>query len=1153
MNQSNQSLRTIFNEAVEIPDARQRSEYLAQACGDDTLFRRRIEELIQANHDAGPFLGGAGDTVAISARNFPGASSLPEKPDDRTLRYFGDFQLLEEIAHGGMGVVFKARQTTLNRTVALKMILGGKLASHALVQRFHTEAEAAANLKHPNIVALHEVGDHEGQHYFSMDYIEGQNLAERMRQGPMPLQQAARCIQTIAAAIHYAHQRGVLHRDLKPSNILLDRQEQPHVTDFGLAKLIEQGSSLTQSQDVLGTPSYMAPEQAAGDMKQLTTAADIYSLGAILYELLTGCPPFRAGTALETMRQVMEQEPEQPSIVRSRRRKEAQTSKSKIGNQNPEIDQGGFLASAATEALDRDLETICLKCLRKDPAGRYGSAEALAADLARWQAGEPILARPVSRPERIWRWCRRKPAIAGLVLSVAILIMAVAVGSPVAAVRIARESERARKAEREALEKKQDATDELWHSYLAQARAMRFSGQPGRRFDSLDVLAKAAAIRFAPELRDEAIACLALPDLRLKRRLEAPLDSNVGSLGVFDRALERYAVAATNLGDISIRRVSDEQEVLVLPNPPGTVTTLGQFSHHGKFLSVLCRDHLLRVWDLARRAVILAVPCGPWGDTVDYAPDDRYVAVPAGGAELPIYELASGEKVSSFATPFAAGCARYDPSGRKLAISNVGDKRLVILDSRSGATLRMLTNGVGWGEAAWHPRDSTLAAAGRDGLIYVWDTATGRLLHALTGHQAAPINVAFSHDGDILISSGWDGTRLWRARTGEHLIWYHTPSDLASIAPDDRTYGHTRVDLNSSLELLSFASGREARRWEANEENTNQKLIPSSFMAFSADGHWLAFGIGDSVKLFNARTGDLLATLPTGPVEGACFRKSGDGLLVSGERGVFLWPIRAVGGAGDLSIGPPDAAGPAGAWEHATLSENGQIFAVFHGDHACLFEAETMRKIARTGPCGDQDRFRLLSLSPDGLRLATSRARAGAVKIWDSRTGTLVKELVDPEWTQEHSLNPVFEPNGNSLIIASDANCRVWETNSWTPGLRVSRSDHPAMAISHRSGLMAWRDSHTSIQLRDFASGELLANLESPVRDVIVDLAFSPDDTQLAVTQSGRRELLVWDLRLVREELAKMGLDWNRPPYPPETDGSESKSTRITVLEERPQ
>jgi serine/threonine protein kinase len=416
MSQSHQPLRKIFNEAVEIADAQQRADYLAAACGTDTTLLQRIEELIEANENAGLFLGGTGNTAAIAVRNVPSDNALSQKPGDRAIRDFGNYQLLEEIARGGMGVVFKARQTTLHRTVALKMILAGKLASPALVQRFHTEAEAAANLTHPNIVAIHEVGEHEGQHYFSMDYIEGQNLAERMRQGPMPLKQAAGCVRTIAGAIHYAHQRGVLHRDLKPSNILLDGQGRPHVTDFGLAKLVEQESSLTQSQDVMGTPGYMAPEQAAGDMRQLTIAADIYSLGAILYELLTGRPPFRASTPLETMRQVMEQEPEPPSLVRNSRLKEAH-------NPKPEIDPNRLTSSAA-ETLDRDLETICLKCLEKDPQRRYASAGDLAEDLEHWERFEPVRARPISSWVRVQRWTRRNRMGTALIVTLFVSLVA---------------------------------------------------------------------------------------------------------------------------------------------------------------------------------------------------------------------------------------------------------------------------------------------------------------------------------------------------------------------------------------------------------------------------------------------------------------------------------------------------------------------------------------------------------------------------------------------------------------------------------------------------------------------------------------------------------------------------------------------------------
>lgn len=306
-------------------------------------------------------------------------SEAPEALDAPSLQ-FGNYQLIEKIGQGAMGAVFKSRQIPLNRVVAVKVLLSGSLATEPEVRRFRKEAEAAATLKHPGIVAIHEVADHEGRPFFSMDYIEGQSLAKVIQRTPLPPPRAARYLKSIAEAIHYAHGRGILHRDLKPANVLIDPNDQPHITDFGLAKQIEVESDLTLTGVVLGTPSYMPPEQAAGRKHKIGPASDVYALGAILYDMLTGRPPFRADTVVDTLRQVLDNEPVSPRLL------------------NPKV--------------PRDLETICLKCLAKEPSARYNSAQALAEDLQRFLNDEPIIARPLSPLARSARWCRRHPAIA---------------------------------------------------------------------------------------------------------------------------------------------------------------------------------------------------------------------------------------------------------------------------------------------------------------------------------------------------------------------------------------------------------------------------------------------------------------------------------------------------------------------------------------------------------------------------------------------------------------------------------------------------------------------------------------------------------------------------------------------------------------------
>jgi serine/threonine protein kinase len=389
------------------PDLRSELEsFLA----DKDVFRRIVGPPLDPNATLPPSQHSENATAQyvpaadLTATSPP--SNLASKSDGAlgSVRYFGDYELLAEIARGGMGVVFRARQVSLNREVALKMILTGQLASAADVARFHAEAEAAANLDHPNILPIYEIGEHLGQQYFSMKLIDGGSLADTIRGKAISEQQAAELLVKVARAIHHAHQRGILHRDLKPANILLARAEDngfietkpneshlslsdltPYVTDFGLAKKVEGDSALTHTGTILGTPSYMAPEQARAE-KVLTIAVDIYSLGAILYEVLTGLPPFKAATTLDTILQVLEQEPADPRRL------------------NP--------------VADRDLSAIALKCLAKEPAKRYKSALLLSEDLQRWLEKEPTEARNRSRSQVAVSWVSRHPAatILGLVV-----------------------------------------------------------------------------------------------------------------------------------------------------------------------------------------------------------------------------------------------------------------------------------------------------------------------------------------------------------------------------------------------------------------------------------------------------------------------------------------------------------------------------------------------------------------------------------------------------------------------------------------------------------------------------------------------------------------------------------------------------------------
>ncbi len=820
----------------DLGEAASLDEYVARFPEFEHQLRRQFEL-----HRA---LGWAGNGDPVKRATWPDSPSLP--PEERssysppqspaTLRVEG-YELLGELGRGGMGVVYKARQVGLDRLVALKVILAGEHAGAEHLARFRREGELLARIQHPNIIQIYEVGEQDGRPFFALEYIDGQTLAQRFSGIPLQARHAAHLVETLARAIHAANECGVIHRDLKPANILMTSGGVLKITDFGLAKRLDNRADPTRSGELMGTPSYMAPEQARGRTTLIGAATDVYALGAILYELLTGRPPFHAETPLDTVLLVLNDEPIPPSRSQPR--------------------------------IPNDIETICLKCLRKEPSERYADGAALAEDLRRFLTHRPINARRVGPLGRARLWCRRKPTQAALTISVAMLLMLIAVGATLSAYRL---------------------RQELLTSYTAQARASRGTDLPGRRFDGLSALAKAARIRPSLELRNEAVAAMASVDIRLVERREVDL-SMVTTLA-FDAAQERYAVSDAE-GNIDIRGVADNRDLLRLSNAGRPAWAL-QFSPNGQFLAARFNrsgQHLIapefRVWDTHSGASVLTeLPGkqhGPW----DFSPDSRRIAFAYLDRSIEIRDLATGGTVESLPSGPVPYSIAFSPDGRALAGSSWKPAEVWIRDLETDTVSRFPHPAEVRG-IAWHSESKLLAAACADNDIYVWDVVkrTGPPRSILKGHEGSPRWLAFNHAGDLLASTGWDGTvRLWDPWIGKQRVVSPGYDYLPQFSPDDRRLG-LGLD-RSSIGIWEVASGHECRILCGHEG----PWVSPRTIDVSPDGRLLASAGGDGVRLWDLDDGRQIAFLAAANCIAAFFYGDGKALVVSDSTGVRRWPI----------------------------------------------------------------------------------------------------------------------------------------------------------------------------------------------------------------------------------------------------------------------
>jgi eukaryotic-like serine/threonine-protein kinase len=674
------------------------------------------------------------------------------------------YEVLEEIARGGMGVVYKARQVALDRVVALKMILAGQLAGADEVRRFLQEAGAAASLDHPHILPIHEVGERAGQPFFSMKYVAGGSLAAALELHPLGQRETAEIVAKVARAVHFAHQRGILHRDLKPANVLLDEQRQPYVTDFGLARRIEGEAGLTRTGAILGTPSYMAPEQARAE-KQLTTAVDVWALGAILYECLTGRPPFRAENALDTLMQVIGREPEPPRSLSAK--------------------------------VDRDLETIALKCLEKDPGRRYASAADLVADLDNWRDGRPIEARPASAWERLAKLARRQPVVAALAALLAVLMPA-GIGLV----------------------------------------AWKWRGEIEQRGRAEEALGRAA------EALDRAEATL-----YSSRTLLAYREWSANQVRVAEKMLLECPPERRGWEWRYLHRLCHPETRGWTTNPPNEVRAVA-WSPDGKTLAVSTGDHVrlldvatgraVRSWE-SKQGYVMKLAFGPGGRDLawagGYQTDQAVVVVNVSTGKERFRRGGHGASVDSLA---------YSADGRLLAVG-AGEYQkpgqVTLHDAATGAVVRVLKLTTAPVFAlAFGPGDEVLTAASYDGPVRRWDVRTGKELpRARKGERLS--HAAFSRDGERLAAmENWSGEVHIRAVGDGTKPVVRLPSLSAAsfgLSPrGDRVLTISREDndeVPTQVRVFDSASGNEQLALRADTAGL-------SAFAFDPAGGRLALG-----------------------------------------------------------------------------------------------------------------------------------------------------------------------------------------------------------------------------------------------------------------------------------------------------------------------